>query len=108
MLAKQHYQNLEASYKKLIQKHPNLELPEWKLNNLGLQLTFNPKTSQQGISIFKFAVYLYPKSANLFDSLAEAYLFLNDKENAIINFKKSLALNPENQNAIDRLKELNK
>lgn len=108
LAAKQHYQNLEALYKKLIQKHPNLELPEWKLNNLGLQLTFNPKTSQQGISIFKFAVYLYPKSANLFDSLAEAYLFLNDKENAIINFKKSLALNPENQNAIDRLKELNK
>jgi hypothetical protein len=83
-------------------------VPEGKLNNLSLQLTVNPKTSHQGILVFKFALYLYPKSANLFDSLAEAYLFVNDKKNAIINFKKSLALNSQNQNAINRLKELNK
>jgi len=40
--------------------------------------------------------------------LGEAYLFIGHKTNAIINFKKSLALNPENQNAIDRLKQLKK
>jgi dienelactone hydrolase len=108
LAAEENYQNLQNLYQKVLQKHPTLELSEWKLNNLGLQLNFNPKTSQQGILVIKFATYLYPKSANLFDSLAEAYLFVNDKEKAIVNFKKSLALNPENQNAIDRLKQLQK
>jgi len=106
LAAKQQYKNLESLYQKVLEKHPNLELAEWKLNNLGLQLTFNPKTSSQGILVFKLAVYIYPTSANLYDSLAEAYLFMNDKKNAIFNFKKSLALNPENQNAINRLKQL--
>jgi tetratricopeptide (TPR) repeat protein len=36
----------------------------------------------------------YPKSANAFDSLGEAYATKGDKENAIKNFKKSLSLNP--------------
>ncbi|MEM6684766.1 MAG: CocE/NonD family hydrolase [Bacteroidota bacterium] len=106
--AKQSYQNMEALHKEIIQKHPNLELPEWKLNNLGLQLNFNPKTSHLGVLVFKFAIYLYPKSANLFDSLAEAYLYAGDHQNAIIHFKKSLLLNPKNQNARKRLKELEK
>lgn len=108
LAAKQSYQNLEALHKKLLQKYPDITLPEWKLNKLGLQLNFNPKTSQQGILLFKFAMYLYPKSANLLDSLAEAYLFTGDEQNAIVNFKKSLLLDATNQNAINRLKELNK
>ncbi|MFY0629149.1 MAG: hypothetical protein JXR05_02140 [Flavobacteriaceae bacterium] len=69
-------------------------------------MIFNPKTSQRGIRIFTFATELYPKSANLFDSLAEGFLFMGDKKNAIINFKKSLVLYAGNQNAINRLKEL--
>ncbi|WP_430411879.1 dienelactone hydrolase family protein [Kordia sp.] len=108
LAAKQQYQNLQSLYQKLLQKHPKLELAEWKLNNLGLQLSYQPKTSQQGILVFQFATYLYPKSANLYDSLAEAYVFMNDHKNAIRNFEKSLALNPKNQNAIDRLKQLRK
>ncbi|RLD64762.1 MAG: hypothetical protein DRI95_10140, partial [Bacteroidetes bacterium] len=39
-----------------------------------------------------------------YDSLALAYLYNKDIKNAISNYKKSLELNPENQNAIDRLK----
>ncbi|MEM6718375.1 MAG: CocE/NonD family hydrolase [Bacteroidota bacterium] len=108
LAAAQSYQNLEILHKKLIQKQPNLELPEWKLNKLGLQLNFNPKTTHLGILVFKFAVYVYPTSANLFDSLAEAYLFSGDTQNAIVNFKKSLTLDSSNQNAINRLKELEK
>lgn len=106
LAAEQNYKNLKNLHKKVLQKHSTLELTEWKLNNLGLQLIFNPKTSQQGILVFQFATYLYPTSANLFDSLAEGYLFVGDTKNAIIHFKKSLALNSQNQNAIDRLKQL--
>jgi hypothetical protein len=104
----QGYINLEKLYDSLLKKHASISLPEANLNNLGLQLVFNPKTAQKGINVFLFATTIYPQSSNLFDSLAEAYLHIGDKKSAARNFKKSLELNDQNQNAIDRLKELNK
>jgi tetratricopeptide (TPR) repeat protein len=89
-----------------MKKYPSMEVPEGKLNNLGLQLVFNPETGRQGINVLLLATSIYKNSANLFDSLAEAYLFMGDKEKAIQNFEKSLSLNSDNQNAIDRLIQL--
>ncbi len=103
---KQNYQDLKGLYKKTKKNQSSFKIPENQLNQLGLQLIFNPKTFKNGIQIFELAITLYPKSGNLFDSLAEGYLSMNDKKNAIKNFKKSLELSPENQNAINRLKEL--
>lgn len=108
LAAKQRYFHLEKLYHSLLEKHPYLKLPEGNLNNLGLQLVFNPQTATRGINVFLFATTLYPQSSNLFDSLAEAYLHTGDKKSAVENFKKSLALNTQNQNAINRLKELEK
>ena len=106
LASNQGYENLTALYDSIIKKTPSLKLPESNLNTLGLQLVFNPGTSEQGINVLLLATELYPNSANLFDSLAEAYLFDNNKEKAIENFKKSLKLNPQNKNAVDRLKQL--
>ena len=103
----QDYQDLVPLYKRTIAKHPELELQEGMLNTLGLRLSFNSKKIEQGVNVFLLALHLYPKSANLYDSLAEAHFHNGDFKNAISNYKKSLALNPENQNAIDRLKQLN-
>ncbi len=108
LASKQNYENLNELYKSILEMNPMMELPEGSLNNLGLQLVFNPKTSQTGIKVFLFATGIYPNSANLFDSLAEAYLFIGDKEKAIENFKKSLKLDSQNQNAVERLKLLRK
>lgn len=102
----QDYRDLIQLYKKTVAIHPNLKLEEGMLNTLGLRLSFDPERREQGINVFLLAVHIYPKSANLYDSLAEAYLNKKDFENAITNFKKSLELNPENQNAINRLKQL--
>ena len=102
----QDYQDLIPLYKKIIATHPKLQLEEGMLNTLGLRLSFNPSKVEQGINVFLLALHIYPKSANLYDSLAEAYLYKKDFQNAISNYKKSLELNPENQNAIDRLKLL--
>lgn len=102
----QDYQNLIPLYKKTVAKHPTLKLEEGMLNTLGLRFSFNPSRFKQGINVFLLALYIYPKSANLYDSLAEAYLYKKDYKNAIANFKKSLELNPENQNAINKLKQL--
>jgi tetratricopeptide (TPR) repeat protein len=102
----QDYQDLIPLYNGTITKYPELELQEGMLNTLGLRLSFNSKKIEQGVNVFLLALHIYPKSANLYDSLAEAYLHNKDFKNAIYNYKKSLELNPENQNAIDRLKQL--
>ena len=102
----QGYRDLIPLYKKAVAKHPTLKLEESMLNNLGLRLSFNAGKMEQGINVFLLAVHIYPKSANLYDSLALAYLYNKDIKNAISNYKKSLELNPENQNAINKLKQL--
>ena len=48
----------------------------------------------------------YPKSANVYDSLGEAYMQAGQKDLAIQNYKMSLRLNPENRNAIEMLRKL--
>jgi tetratricopeptide (TPR) repeat protein len=106
LAVKQDYKDLHKLYVSTKKKNPSLEIPEGHLNTLGLQLVFNPITSEQGINVFLLATKLYPRSANLFDSLAEGYLFIDDKEKAIENFEKSLELNSQNRNAIERLKQL--
>jgi predicted Zn-dependent protease len=58
------------------------------------------------IAILNLNVEEYPKSANVYDSLAEAYAKDDKKQQAIANYRKSLELNPKNQNATDKLKEL--
>jgi dienelactone hydrolase len=108
LASKQNYENLDELFESTLKKYPSMELPEGNLNILGLQLIFDPKTSEQGINILLLATGIYPDSANLFDSLAEAYLYVGNKEKAIENFDKSLELNSQNQNAIDRLKQLRK
>ncbi len=102
----QDHRDLIPLYEKTVVKHPTLTLEEGMLNNLGIRLSFNAGKMEQGINVFLLAVHIYPKSANLYDSLALAYLYNQDFENAITNFKKSLELDPANQHAIDRLKQL--
>lgn len=101
----QGYRDLEALAKRLKNQSPEIQLQEWKLNNLGLQLLFQGKV-QEGINILSLNTILYPNSANAFDSLAEGYFIQGNKELAIKNFNLSLKLDSQNQNAIDRLKEL--
>lgn len=61
---------------------------------------------QSVVELFKLGVYLYPKSANTYDSLAEAYEAAGMNELAKSNYQKSLEFNPQNQNAIQRLQVL--
>lgn len=45
-------------------------------------------------------------SADAYDSLGEAYMAAGDKAGAKENYSKSLALNPNNENAREKLLEL--
>ena len=60
----------------------------------------------QAISILKLQVHLYPDAWNPYDSLAEAYMKSGNKQLAIENYRKSLQLNPDNEGAKQKLKEL--
>ena len=101
----QGYKNLETLVKGQKDQNSGIQLQEWKLNNLGLQLLFQGKV-QEGINVLSLNTILYPNSANSFDSLAEGYLIQGNKELAIKNFNLSLKLDSQNQNAIDRITEL--
>jgi Protein of unknown function (DUF2911)/Tetratricopeptide repeat len=48
----------------------------------------------KGIETLAVATQRYPKSANAWDSLGEAYFLKGDKKNAKANFSKALTLNP--------------
>lgn len=66
---------------------------EAELNLYGYQL-MNNQQLDKAIEIFILNTKRFPKSANAFDSLGEAYVTKGDKKNAILNFKKSLSMNP--------------
>lgn len=66
---------------------------EADLNNYGYQLV-NDGNFDKAIEIFILNTQRNPKSANAWDSLGEGYALKGDKRNAIVNFKKSLSMNP--------------
>jgi CubicO group peptidase (beta-lactamase class C family) len=78
---------------------------EMQLNRLGYQLLQMKKVAD-AIEILKLNVEMYPQSANVYDSLGEAYMTHGDKELSIANYKQSLELDPNNANAKSRLATL--
>jgi len=88
-----------ALYKKL--KADSLDkynFNEGELNRLGYSFLGKDK-NDIALEIFKLNVAVYPKASNPYDSLGEAYLKQGDSTLAITNYKKSLELNPANDNA---------
>ncbi len=69
-----------------------------ELNNLGYQL-MNDGRVDDAIKIFQLLVFEFPNDFNGYDSLGEAYYMNENYEKAVINYQKSLDLNPKNTNA---------
>jgi CubicO group peptidase (beta-lactamase class C family) len=81
------------------------EAGERQLNQLGYNLLYGGH-EQDAITVFQRNVQDYPKSSNVYDSLAEAYMNTGQKQLAVQNYQKSLELDPKNENAKVRLKKL--
>lgn len=64
------------------------------LTRYGYQLLQGLGLHDKAIKVFLIGTQRFPKSANAWDSLGEAYAIKGDKENAIKSFKKALTLNP--------------
>ena len=74
--------------------------------NLVAYRMLNRKRNADAILLFERNVALHPKSANVYDSLGEAYMNDGQKARAIANYERSLALNPHNDNAAKMLAKL--
>lgn len=93
-----------AAHKK---RTKGLDLLERRINNSGYDLLGDGK-KKEAIEVFRLVVIAFPRSSNGFDSLGEADMEAGNNVLAIENYKKSLALDPENRNAEEMLEKLNK
>ena len=82
-------------------------LDEGEMNQLGYDY-LNDNKLQVAIDVFKMNVEAFPNSGNCYDSLGEAFLKNGDKELAIKNYKRSVELDPRNENGKKVLAELMK
>ncbi|MDB5091032.1 MAG: serine hydrolase [Mucilaginibacter sp.] len=104
-LKKQGFDHAVEVMQKLKRKDTAFNLSEHDLNEFGFILLQQDKNNE-ALEIFKLNISLNPKSGNLYDSLAEAYLKLGDKKLAAENFKRCVELNPKNEYAARQLKKL--
>lgn len=104
-LEKSGYKKAIDEVKKMMKPNSDFTLPENEINGWGYKLV-NQKRLPDALEIFKLNVFLYPASANTYDSLAEIYAELGENALAIKNYEQSLKLDPQNKNAAEQLKKL--
>lgn len=104
-LLKQGFDKPVAVVAELKKKDPSFSPGENDLNGWGYKL-LSQKEMSKALSIFKLNTTLYPESANAHDSLGEMLEITGDYKAALLSYKKSLALNPKNTNASNRIKAL--
>jgi CubicO group peptidase (beta-lactamase class C family) len=80
-------------------------ITEGTVNQAGYIL-MGSKKLDDSILLFRKNVELHPDSSNTYDSLGEAYMKNGDKELAVKNYRKSVDLNPSNENGVAALKKL--
>lgn len=93
-------------YHQLKKDRPNdFDFGEEGMNTLGYQL-LSRGLINEAATIFRLNVEAYPASFNVYDSYGEALLARGDTTQAVMNYKKSLELNPKNTNAVQVLSKL--
>ena len=97
-----------ARYRELKQKFDErggLDFSEKGLNDYGYE-RLEEKDNDGAIAIFRLAVEEHPASGNAWDSLGEAYAAAGKRELSRVAYSKSLELDPGNENAAKRLRDL--
>ena len=89
-----------ASLKKsaALNPSPNAPASPGGLNQIAYQLA-GVGMVDEGMAILQTAIELYPKEANLYDSLGEFQLKKGEKEKALASYRKALETNPDFGNA---------
>jgi CubicO group peptidase (beta-lactamase class C family) len=88
-----------------IKESEDYSLSENEMNTIGYQLMESDKVEEAN-KVFQLIIKEFPISSNAYDSFGESLMKLGKNDLAIKNYRKSVALNPNNQNGIDSLKKL--
>jgi len=96
---------LEKELKQLLLAN-DMMYNDMHLNFFGYELMQSNLLSE-AIEVFELNAKLFPEIANVYDSLAEAYMNAGNKEKAVQNYKKVLEMQPDNENAKRMLEKLN-
>lgn len=94
--------------KKEQKTNPSFNPNESELNDWAYRMMANKK-EKEALEIFKLNVYLFPNSWNVYDSYGEILLKMGDNNKAIEMYRKSIELNPENENGkkiLDKISSL--
>ena len=95
-----------ARYEELSEDQPDsYDFGEGQLNQLGYYYLGEGQV-EIAKRLFQLNIDRYPKSANVYDSLGEAYMEAGDNERAIELYKKALEINPGFENAKQMLRRL--
>ncbi len=78
---------------------------ESEINQIGYRFMADQRFDK-ALEVFQANVKRYPSSFNVYDSMAEAFMKMEDNESAIKHYKKSLEIHPGNDNAVKMLKEM--
>ena len=105
-LRKRGFEHAVEVLQELKRKDPEFQPLENDLNDWAYRMMNGGSKPKEALEIFKLNVFLYPNSANVYDSVAEAYAVNGNRELAIANYKRSLELDPKNTNALQQLKKL--
>ena len=86
-------------------KSPDFYYDEASLNGTGYWLLQTGRIGR-ATDLFRLNVELFPQSWNVYDSLAECLLAAGDRDGAILNYTRSLELNPQNTNGAQMLDQI--
>ncbi len=102
------FESALIAYKNLKELNPNdPTVTEDYINDIGYDF-YHEDRMTLSLNTFKVNMMLYPDSYKVYDSYAEACMKAGETDLAIVNYSKSLGMNPQNNRARHKLKELQK
>jgi tetratricopeptide (TPR) repeat protein len=88
-----------------MRRDPSYYVTERELNTLGYRLLAEHRVDD-AMAVFELNVRLYPQSANVYDSLGEAYAAAGQSRRAADSYARAFALDSTNTRARDLAREL--
>jgi tetratricopeptide (TPR) repeat protein len=96
-----HYQDLKKNYS----EKGAYDFSQRSLNTFGYEV-LEKKDTAAAVRVFALNAKTFQKSANAWNSLAEAYMKTGDMKMAKRHYEKSLKLDPKNESARENLKKI--
>jgi tetratricopeptide (TPR) repeat protein len=106
-LGRKGFDHASEVYSAMKKEDPGFKLDEKALESWGDQLSDDSHPAE-AISILALNVLQYPDSSDAYGHLAGTYAKAGQKQQAIDNYRKAIEKNPDNEEAKNRLAELEK